>query len=282
MNQYLWTHLKARLQFVSSRPGANFNWLFLPGGPGLGSESLRTLTSILKLPGTTWLVDLPGDGSNHTSNDEKSFSHWSQALVEVVEALNNVILVAHSTGGMYVLATPLEKKIQGLILMDSAPDASWQNEFMRYVQLHTIKETAKLYKQYSKKPSNLLLKKITIASASYSFTKKGLQKGISLLKTLPFNYKTCEWSAKHFDSKYKAQWIPKNIPTLILAGEKDQIIPLKFFIKSKKFKRKNITLRSIKNSGHYPWVENPKQIIEVFKEYLNTITAYYLGACKLK
>src|SRR5690242_16517022 len=106
MNQYLWTTLKARLQLISSRPGANFNWLFLPGGPGLGSESLQTLTNTLKLPGTTWHVDLPGDGSNHTDCDEESFSHWSKALLEVVDTLNNVILVAHSTGGMYVLATP--------------------------------------------------------------------------------------------------------------------------------------------------------------------------------
>lgn len=231
MNSYLWTHLKARLRLISSTAGANFNWLFLPGGPGLGSESLQTLTRILTLPGKTWHVDLPGDGSNHTSNDTESFSQWSQALVEVVDTLNNVILVAHSTGGMYVLATPkLEKKILGLILMDSAPNASWQNELVRYIQFHPTKETKKFQEQYFKKPSNLLLKKITLASAPYAFTKKGLQAGVLLLKKLPFNYKTYEWSAKYFDPKYKARWIPKNLPTLILAGEKDRITPLNFFL----------------------------------------------------
>ena len=267
MKNDLWTRSKARLRLIKSTSGANFNWLFLPGGPGLGSESLALLTEILSLPGTLWHVDLPGDGSNQTSDDEKYFSHWSSALLEAVSALNNVILVAHSTGGMYALATPaLAKQMMGLVLMDSAPDASWQMQFMQYVESHPIKEAQKLQLQYARKPNNTLLKNITIASASYSFTKKGLRKGISLLKTLPFNYKTCEWSQKHFDQTYQAKWVP-NIPTLIMAGEEDQIIPLTFFLKSKKFKRKNIIIRSIKGAGHYPWVENPREVMAAFQAY---------------
>lgn len=268
LNRYLWTNLRARLQLIHSTTGANYNWLFLPGGPGLGSESLSTLTKILKLPGTIWHLDLPGDGSNKTLDDEKYFSRWSDALLEAVSSLNNVILVAHSTGGMYALATPgIKKALTGLVLMDSAPDSSWQKEFIQHVQDHPIKLSDKLQMQYAKKPSNTLLKKITIASAAYSFTKKGLHKGISLLKTLPFNYKTCEWSGKHFDQTYKSKWVPTNIPTLILAGEKDQIIPLDLFISSKKFQRKNIIIRSIRNAGHFPWIENPRQVVNYFNEY---------------
>ncbi|HHF0524605.1 TPA: alpha/beta fold hydrolase [Legionella anisa] len=266
---FLWTSLKARLQLIKSTEGAHFNWLFLPGGPGLGSESLDTLTKILKLPGTLWHLDLPGDGANKTSNDEEYFSHWSDVLCEAVSVLDNVILVAHSTGGMYVLATPkLEKKIVGLVLMDSAPDALWQKEFMEYVQTQPISKAQELQEQYAKKPSNALLKEVTIAAAPYSFTKKGLQKGISLLETLPFNYKTCEWSGANFDATYRAKWVPQKIPTLILAGEYDLIIPLKFFMNSKKFIRKNIIFHIIKDAGHFPWIENPKQITHVFNEYV--------------
>lgn len=276
MKKYLWTSLMARLQLIKSIAGTNFNWLFLPGGPGLGSESLASLTRILQLPGTIWHVDLPGDGSNNTGDDEQYFSRWSDALLEACSVLNNVILVAHSTGGMYALSTPkLEKKIIGLVLMDSAPDASWQREFTQYVQAHPIKEAQQLQLQYTKKPNNNLLKKITIASASYSFTRKGLRKGISLLKSLPFNYKTCAWSEKHFDQKYKAQWAPKNIPTLIFVGEQDKIIPLKFFINSNKFNRKNIITRQIKDAGHFPWIENPKQVAAVFQEYCELLIAKF-------
>lgn len=268
VNSYLWTNLKARLQLIRTTPGANYNWIFLPGGPGLGSESLHSLTKILQLPGSIWHLDLPGDGSNTTNNDAKFFSQWSKALIEAVKALPNVILVAHSTGGMYALSTPaLNKILVGLVLIDSAPDSSWQKRFMQHINKNPIKDSNNLQNKYGKNPNNDLLKKITLLSAQYSFTKKGLRKGVSLLKSLPFNYKTCEWSGKYFDRTYKAKWIPNTMPTLILAGEKDQIIPLDFFINSKRFRRKNIIIRSIKNAGHFPWIENPKQMVKVFREY---------------
>ena len=76
--RYLWTKLKARLKFVSANGEASYNWIFLPGGPGLGSEYLTTLTKPLHLPGTIWLLDLPGDGSNTTTNDVEYFVHWSK------------------------------------------------------------------------------------------------------------------------------------------------------------------------------------------------------------
>ena len=58
-----WTPSGVRLRRRTQRPGP-LNWLFLPGGPGIGSESLHELVDSAELPGSTWLVDLPGDGSN--------------------------------------------------------------------------------------------------------------------------------------------------------------------------------------------------------------------------
>lgn len=268
MKPYLYTHLKARLQLIHTEGGANYNWLFLPGGPGLGSESLSGLTKGLKLPGNLWHLDLPGDGSNTTADDQTYFAQWSLALMEAVTSLNDVILVAHSTGGMYVLATAgLENKLRGLILMDSAPDSSWRDAFIKILEKNLSREFVKLNEKYQKKPSNQLLKQMTMAAASYSFTPKGLAKGISVLSELPFNHQTCDWSAQHFDETYQAQWIPKKIPTLILAGDKDQLTPLALFRKAKKFQRKNIFFKDIKNAGHFPWVENPKAVVNVFQEY---------------
>ena len=179
-----------------------------------------------------------------------------------------MILVAHSTGGMYALATPELKKILiGLVLMDSAPDGSWQQLFMEVVKQHPIPEAENLHKIYEENPNNEILKKLTILSAPYFFTKAGLNKDISFLESLPYNFRTYEWSAKYFDRSYKAKWIPKNIPTLIFAGEEDSITPLSLFIESAEFQDPNILIRKIQDAGHFPWIENPKEVVEVFKEY---------------
>jgi len=269
---YLWTKSKARLKFVCANSGENYHWLFLPGGPGLGSESLNGLAEIVHLPGSSWYVDLPGDGSNTTENDAEYFSHWSQALVEVTSVLPNVILVAHSSGGMFALATPaLEDILVGLVLMDSAPNAMWQHYFTRYIKENPLREAIKLQAQYDENPSNEILKQLTIACASYFSTNISLQQVMSLLNALPFNYKTHLWAANHFDQTYQATWIPKTLPTLIIAGDQDPITPLKLFTELRDFKRDNILIRNIQHASHFPWLDNPIQMKQIFTEFVKKL-----------
>lgn len=53
-----WTTSGVRLRKRCERPG-DLDWLLLPGGPGIGSESLHGLADILDTPGRVWMVDLP-------------------------------------------------------------------------------------------------------------------------------------------------------------------------------------------------------------------------------
>ncbi|HEY5259896.1 MAG TPA: alpha/beta hydrolase [Rhabdochlamydiaceae bacterium] len=263
-----WTPLGARLQRIGPRSEQPLNWLFLAGGPGLGSESLASLTTILKLPGTLWHLDLPGDGSNTTADNKASFSHWQAALVEAVDSLPHAILAGHSTGGMYALATPtLEKKIKGLVLMDSAPNADWREPFFKKAQEMALSEVENWDKIYRESPNNETLRELNLASAPYCFTPKGMAAGRELFNDLPYNFESCQWSADHFDDTYQALWIPKELPTLIFAGDQDMICPLSTFKKVKEFHRPNILIREIPEAGHFPWVENPAAVKALFHEY---------------
>lgn len=274
-SQCLYTKSGARLRLVrphkaQKSQGPVPNWLFLPGGPGLGSESLSPLTDIFSCPGNLWHLDLPGDGSNLLSEDTQAFSHWSQALVEATEALDHVILVAHSTGGMFALSTPLlEKSLIGLALMDSSPDASWQGIFMEYAVTLPLPELMRLHKLYEKNPNNQLLKDMTIASIPYLCAQECAPEKFHFLKDLPYNFITEQWSSKNFDATYQAQWIPKEIPTLIIGGDQDHITPLSLFRKSSRFQRSNITIAEIPQAGHFPWIENPFHVNKTFEEYFD-------------
>ena len=245
---YLWTKSKARLQCVNSTPG-KYHWLFLPGGPGLGSESLAPLTNILQLPGSTWHVDFPGDGSNLLDDSYLNIALWKKALIEAVSALNNVILVAHSSSGMFALTiTELEKILSGLVLIGSTPDTSWQKAFMQYVKLHPLAKVEKLQKLYTANPSNKLLKQLTIAAAPNFLTAKGIKKNSAFLNSLPYNSKSHIFFDKHFHENYKAKWFPKKMPTLIFTGEQDPITPLTLFKNSKQFRHSNILIEEIRNA----------------------------------
>jgi len=269
---YLWTKSKARLLFINSNGKANYNWIFIPGGPGLGSEYLNNLTSLLNLPGTVWHFDFPSDGSNIVVDNQEQFTNWSDALIEAVCSLNNVILVTHSFSGMLALSTPkLENLLDGLILMDSSPDKSWQKYFQQYVSTHPIEDAEVKLKIYYKNFSNNALKDFVISGAPYCVCPKGLKQYISIAKNLPFNYKSYEWYDKHFHPTYKAKWAPKKIPTLIFSGDNDHITPLELFEKIKKFRNKNIVIAGVKNAGHYPWIENPRQVAALFKKYCSRL-----------
>jgi pimeloyl-ACP methyl ester carboxylesterase len=271
-DQLKWTQHKARLQLIKVNGPYPLDWLFLAGGPGLGSESLAPLTTILSLPGKIWHLDLPGDGSNHTENDTASFAHWQQALIEAVSSFAQPILVGHSTGGMYALATAeLEKHLVGLVLMDSAPNASWQQYFSEYVAANPLPQLHALHEQYTQNPTNELLREMTILSAPYLFTERGIENDLSFLKDLPYNFKSCDWSARHFDTSYHHQWVPNVLPTLIFHGQHDHITPVQLFQQDEKFQRSNIQIKIIPHAAHFPWIENPKAVIAIFNEYAESL-----------
>ena len=52
-----------------------------------------------------------------------------------------------------------------------------------------------------------------------------------------------------------------------MAGEKDLVTPLQLFEKEKRFCRDNIMFKSIKNAGHFPWIENPSAVAKELKAH---------------
>ncbi|MBA2710550.1 MAG: alpha/beta hydrolase [Tatlockia sp.] len=274
MKNYLWTLDGCRLQSQSMAFNSELNWLFLPGGPGLGSEALGSLTKLLKnkLPGVIWHLDLPDDGSNLLK--DKPLSNWEAAIIQAVKAFDKVILVAHSTPGMFVQTMPeLEGILQGLVLIGSAPNSSWQKTFADYCKNNVDPLILNAEKEYNENPNNETLRQLLIASAKYCFTTDTtLVAGKELFKKLPVNHLAAEWSSQNFDSEgYLAKWIPENVPTLITTGSKDAITPLNLFSSDERYQRDNILIKEIADAGHYPWFENPQGVISAFAAFCKLV-----------
>jgi hypothetical protein len=94
-----------RLRFIASREGS-LTLLILPEGTGIGAESLSELAMIIEAPRTSWLVDLPGDGSDtdRAIVGEDPYAKWPKVLVDTAQVVENPVFVGHSTGGMYLFA----------------------------------------------------------------------------------------------------------------------------------------------------------------------------------
>lgn len=278
MTETRFTPSGVRLRLHARRPGA-LNWLLLPGGPGIGSESLEGLAAALGVPGSIWLVDLPGDGSNRAAPGAPAdpFSVWPGAIAEAAEAVDEPVFAGHSTGGMYLLATPaLAARVRGLALLDTAPDAAWHPRFVAMASANPLPEVDAASAIYEAAQGvaarDATLADVAVASAPWNFTPAGLEAGRALLAAMPYNAAAVDWSDAHFDHIYQAAWWPTDIPVLRLAGAEDRIVWQGGWA-DRRFQTPNVIARSIPGAGHFPWIENPAAVRAAFDDLAARILA---------
>lgn len=272
MEDLRFTASGVRLRKHSARSG-ELNWLLLPGGPGIGSESLEDLAAALTVPGTIWLVDLPGDGSNREPPGIGSdpFTLWPQVLLEAALILPEAVFVGHSTGGMYLLATPeLADHVRGLALLDTAPDCDWHPRFVEMATNHPLPavDAASAIYEADRRDENIAA--VAVASAEWNFTAAGLDKGRELLARMPYNSAAVDWSEANFDHVYRATWWPRDLPVLVLAGADDRIVWQGGW-NEPRFHTSNARYRQVSDAGHFPWIENPAAVAAAFAELAEAI-----------
>lgn len=252
-----------RSTLISHIADKDLNWLFLPGGPGLGSESFDFLGKSLILPGKTWYVDHPHDGSNQ-NNSPIDFEHWPRGLLDLASSFKNVIIVAHSFSGMFVLSTPdIEKFLKGLVLMNTSPDKSWLQLSRIEADKNQLPDISDIQKNYIIHPSNDSFKELIMASAPYFFSPFGVDKGRALLESLPVSFASHLWASQSFHHTYRASFIP-DCPTLIIGSEFDFITPLKLFTDNNEWQKENISISLLKGAGHFPWIEKMDKMKKIF------------------
>lgn len=262
-----------RLRKQGSRPG-DLNWLLLPGGPGIGSESLHGLAEVMDVPGTRWMVDLPGDGSNVAPPGAPAspFDLWPRVLIEAAQALPNCVYLGHSTGGMYLLSVPeLEKLLAGLVLVSTAPDAGWRPHFFAMTQQHPLPEVDAATRRYEAERTNERLRDIAVASTEWNFTPGSVDVGRELLRQMPYNREAVDWSDRAFDDSYAHTWWPRALPTLIISGAQDRIVRQAPW-EQPAFQGPHILHRTVEGAAHFPWVERPDAVAAALRELATVIT----------
>lgn len=263
-----WTSSGVRLRKRHERPG-HLDWLMLPGGPGIGSQSLHELADTLDVPGRIWMVDLPGDGSNVDAPGAPAdpFEVWPSALREAAEAVTRPIMVGHSTGGMYILSvSELEDLLAGVVLVSTAPDASWMRTFEKMTLENRLPEVEVATAIYEADPTDAHLRDLAVASAPWNFRADLVEQGAELLGRMPYNGPAVDWSAENFDTTYAAAWWPATLPTLIVSGSVDRIVDQTLW-EDDRFRGANVTRARIEGGAHFAWIEEPEQVRKAFADF---------------
>lgn len=262
-----------RIQQVA-KGSLNQNWIYVPGGPGIGSDYFLPLIEQLTIDSNHWLLDLPGNGSNHKLPKNYDFSQWAESLTTAIQELEQVVLITHSFSSTLALThEPLFKHIEGLIILNSAPNT----ETFIQAEKRALSKQEQQWREnalnaYIKSPSNQTFKDFVVAGSVYFFNKEDVKKGSQWLNQIPVDYRPHQWANQAFFDNYSATAIPTTIPVLIVGSHQDQISPISGFLKDERFQRNNIQISIIDGASHFPWIDHLKEVslyLEKFQETLH-------------
>ena len=211
------------------------------------------------------VYDLRGFGYSETSDTNLTIDSHVDDLIEIIDTLkiSNPVICGLSMGG-YIALRALEMhpgKFKAAILSDTKSDADGNEaKIKRFSQIKQIKSGDRKSFDEGFIKNALAEKNYTGNNELVDFLREmfGWQKDTAVTGTLLT-------LAARTDTADSLKNI--NIPVLIINGEEDKIINIDF-AKSLNSKIKGSKLAVMKNSGHFPNMENPEEFNKAVREFL--------------
>ncbi|MGL6028760.1 MAG: alpha/beta hydrolase [Legionella sp.] len=243
-------------------------WLFLPGGPGIGSAYLSPFVQQLNVPGTKLIADFPADGSN--DKGELYLKSWNEGLLDLVRSLNKPILVTHDFSTLFALNNPeLEPHLGGIILMNGNSENSFVTHINHMRELHQLPDLAQSTCAYHLNPITSLYKAFWQVYKFYYFSAEELGLGEQMMAQFKYNNSAYYYGLYHFYPQYQCRWLP-TIPAMTIGSEHDYICPPHIFIDNQAFQQTNFSHYLIENAGHCPWLKQLPQVQRCFDAFISS------------
>lgn len=244
------------MEFISNKLKINYEKrgigkpVILLHGWGSNLNSFNNIASVMETKYQVYLIDLPGFGSSEVPTKPYSLDEYVQMLEQFVKENEIVkpIIIGHSFGGRIGIRYSINNEISKLILIDSAGI----RRFSLKVKVKIL--NYKIKKWYYNKTNNISkLEKLQDSSGSIDYQNASpiMKQTLSLI---------VNENQKKELSKVKCE-------TLIMWGKNDKVTPYKD-AKLMNLRIKNSGLVTFDSSGHFPYIEEEYEFIEVLKHYL--------------
>lgn len=226
--------------------------LILPGW-GNTRNTFNNLINELKKEYTIYIIDYPSFGNSPIPNKELTIYDYTSLINNFIKdnSIINPIIIAHSFGGRIssILLGKYKIKIKKLILIDVAG--------IKRLNIKVLLKQ-KIYKLLK------LLIKILPKNKQYKYYKKIINKfssndylNVPIIMKNTFKNIINENLSKYYKNI--------NIKTIIIWGDKDKDTPVKDAYYLNKI-IKNSSLIIFKNSNHFSYLNNEKEIIKQIKK----------------
>lgn len=261
----------------SSSGSKSFRTVFVPGGPGFDSSYLVDLIDKLKLPGSSWRCDLPGNG-NYKLEEVFSFEDWQTRFPRAINTFKNsvpggpLIVVVHSFAGLLALRCPaLKDTVDAFIFLNSTPNNT-EKEVTEGDFIATS-EAAIANKDILNKAAQEETRKYLLPFASGFCPELSLDEAKRFLGQITCSWQPLYWYERNAplgkgDKARRLSFVPA-CPTLIVEGTADPLYGQ--FRKDEGFRSQagpNITFVELKGAGHFCWLKHGEELKKEVDKFL--------------
>jgi len=251
-----------KIRYLESGKGNDRHILFIHG---LGSSADRWLgiPDALSANFHTVALDLPGFGkSDKPTTMDYTIENFRKTIADFINTINDgkTSIVGHSLGGYIAAEVAIQNsQVERLVLIDSSgmlkKPTPLLEEYLKVAMNPTKDKVRKVFEQMVADPARIpsklvedFISRINSPNAKYAFkstlqNSANTQIGLGRLKLI------------------------ENIPTLIVWGAEDKVIPPEH---SRLFKEaiSNSQIKIIQDAGHAPFAEKPDQVCEILRNFL--------------
>lgn len=228
--------------------GQGVNWVFIPGGPGLGHEYLIGPVEQFKLSGSKYIYEFPT--IDPTISDLEIFNHIKDDFKSICSLLDQVIFVGHSFGGMLLQTLDLERaSYKKQVLLCSMPRSAGlnfaANAFKNFSKgdQDLIKSSEAVYENLK---NTLNFKNLFLSWTPYYVEAELRSKCTEMLNDCSYDHDFYEWGNRFFFEHHnKIGKIADE--TVIINVQNDKLCPSGIF---------GVEEIVLSGSAHFPWMDN--------------------------
>lgn len=226
-----------------------------------------------KTKAKTYVFNLPNHGDSSSDENYAKFDDYVKFFVDFFKEkdLKNVILIGHSMGGGIVACgyPEIKDRIKAVILQDPLNRSIYSDLYKRgkfYFDRYMDNKQEDDESKKEKKEEKSLLQSIKEGYASMKEAYNNFVPDDANFKKLIFSL-ISPFNAKKITKGFKEI----EVPTLVVYGENDNIIPADPSLNFFKETIKNVKTEKIPDAAHTPFNENKEQSLKVVKEFLETV-----------
>ncbi len=255
--------------------GAGNPMIFLHGF-GASSYIWNKIESHFAQNNRVILIDLKGFGLSDKPEDNKyKIDDQAEIIIDFIKRnnLRDIVLVGHSLGGaialsIYLKSTEQENNlIKRLILIDSPAYKQKLPSFIKLLGTPILNKII-LFLLPARLKVKIIFKKCFFDKNK--ITPEMIEKYAEPLKSKGANYaliETAKELLRENNEDIGAKYKKINIPTLLIWGKEDKIVPLTIGERLQK-DIPNSKLEIIPECGHIPIEEKPEETIKIISNYL--------------